>query len=74
LDTSIRGLEGIPVLLGPNATITVETGFVPFAGVGAGTQTVDNQLVAFNNTVNLPTAPDRGALVVGENATLILQK
>jgi hypothetical protein len=72
--TNIPNLAGIPVMLHPTGTITVEPGFVPFNGVGTGTQTVGNQKVAFNNKVNLPTANNVGVLVVGQNAKLNLGK
>jgi hypothetical protein len=60
---------GIPVMAHPDARITVQPGFVPFAGVGAGT-TSSGQ--AFSNTVNLPHG-NRPALVVGQGATLTLR-
>ena len=69
--TNIPNLTAaIPVVAHPSATITVQSGFVPFAGVGAGT-ILPRQ--SFNNTVNLPQG-GMGALVVGQNATLALRR
>jgi len=67
----VPNLAGIPVMAHPTATITVDPGFVAFAGVGTGTVGT----TPFNNKVNLPTAASNlGALVVGQNATLALKK
>lgn len=69
--TNIPNLAaGLPIVAHPSSTITVQEGFVPFAGVGAGT-TSSGQ--AFKNTVNLPQG-NMGALVVDQNATLTLKR
>jgi hypothetical protein len=73
LRTNIPGLLGIPVLVHPTSILNIEPTFVAFNGARSGTQTVGNQTVAFNNTVNLPGA-NRAALVVNQNATLTLRR
>jgi hypothetical protein len=67
--TNIPNLTaGIPIMAHPTAAITVQPGFMPFAGVGTGTTTSGQ---TFRNTVTLPQG-NLGALVVGPNATLAL--
>ncbi|TMQ27837.1 MAG: hypothetical protein E6K65_13415 [Nitrospirae bacterium] len=65
LTTTIPNLAGVPVLMHPNATVTVGSGFLPFAGQGtfAGGNTV--------NTINI--TPGAAVLQVAAGGKLTLR-